>query len=423
MSGLRNKTIQRVLIGLITVIIAVIIVENGAAPKKYRLESGESSKYDITAPRDIVNVMLTEKMAMEAAEKIPPVMQRLDDVPIDIINGVNEFTDHIEKARQNIITLYGQHDNTSWAEPVQLTEQQIATAAEPLIRKTDELGISFSEEQISFLIVSATDEEVSKFETMLISTISEVMKTEVNIDNLSAMKEYIGNVFQISDLPQELKDMGGITANALLKPNSVVDEDATKMARAEAYEAALENKQIIPEGTRIISYGDIVTEDKLAVLRELNLLETEGFDYGFALGIMAVVLMLSFLLILYIRNFCSRILQGTKEIILLCHHTPHTGGGMAAGALQSIADTRFHSTYADNHPARYQARHNRQHTAFLHYIFHNKWRSAIFICSNHRRYCLSFYCDRCKSEEQAFRLRPRDSGDKCTGGCLYRADE
>jgi putative nucleotidyltransferase with HDIG domain len=318
MSGLRNKTIQRVLIGLITVIIAVIIVENGAAPKKYRLESGESSKYDITAPRDIVNVMLTEKMAMEAAEKIPPVMQRLDDVPIDIINGVNEFTDHIEKARQNIITLYGQHDNTSWAEPVQLTEQQIATAAEPLIRKTDELGISFSEEQISFLIVSATDEEVSKFETMLISTISEVMKTEVNIDNLSAMKEYIGNVFQISDLPQELKDMGGITANALLKPNSVVDEDATKMARAEAYEAALENKQIIPEGTRIISYGDIVTEDKLAVLRELNLLETEGFDYGFALGIMAVVLMLSFLLILYIRNFCSRILQGTKEIILLC---------------------------------------------------------------------------------------------------------
>ncbi len=28
MSGLRNKTIQRVLIGLITVIIAVIIVEN-----------------------------------------------------------------------------------------------------------------------------------------------------------------------------------------------------------------------------------------------------------------------------------------------------------------------------------------------------------------------------------------------------------
>src|SRR5690606_38798520 len=152
------------------------------------------------------------------------------------------------------------------------------------------------EEQISFLIVSATDEEVSKFETMLISTISEVMKTEVNIDNLSAMKEYIGNVFQISDLPQELKDMGGITANALLKPNSVVDEDATKMARAEAYEAALENKQIIPEGTRIISYGDIVTEDKLAVLRELNLLETEGFDYGFALGIMAVVLMLSFLL-------------------------------------------------------------------------------------------------------------------------------
>ncbi|NMA33409.1 MAG: HDIG domain-containing protein [Clostridiaceae bacterium] len=317
MFRIRNRTIQRVLAALVTVIIAVFIIESGATPKKYRLEVGESSKYDITAPRDIVNVLLTEKLAKETADKVPPVMERLDDVPIDIINSANEFTDQIKAARQGLADLHGMRHSTDGGNGESLEEQE-AVAAGPLLNKMDELGIRFSDEQIRFLTATATDEEVDKFGSLLISTISEVMKTEVNSGNLSDKTEYIKNVFQVSDLPQELKDMGGITADALIKPNSVIDEAATKTAREEAYEAALENRQIIPEGSRIVSYGDIVTEDKMAVLRELNLLETEGFDYGFAAGILAVVLMLATLLILYIRYFCGKTLPGMKETILLC---------------------------------------------------------------------------------------------------------
>lgn len=261
MFRIRNRTIQRVLAALVTVIIAVFIIESGATPKKYRLEVGESSKYDITAPRDIVNVLLTEKLAKETADKVPPVMERLDDVPIDIINSANEFTDQIKAARQGLADLHGMRHSTDGGNGESLEEQE-AVAAGPLLNKMDELGIRFSDEQIRFLTATATDEEVDKFGSLLISTISEVMKTEVNSGNLSDKTEYIKNVFQVSDLPQELKDMGGITADALIKPNSVIDEAATKTAREEAYEAALENRQIIPEGSRIVSYGDIVTEDK-----------------------------------------------------------------------------------------------------------------------------------------------------------------
>lgn len=263
-------------------------------------------------------MLLTEKLAAEAAERVPPVMLRLVDVPIDIINAVNEFTDHIEAARQDIAGLYGQPADPGSEDADGLTERDIAAEAGSLVTKMDELGISFSDEQLRFLLISAGDDETDKFEALLKSTISEVMKSEVNISNLADKAGYIQSAFQNSDLPQELRDMGGITARALLKPNSVIDEAATKAAREEAYNAALENKQIIEEGTRIISYGDIVTEDKLAVLRELNLLETEGFDYGYAAGILVLVLMLSFLLILYILNFCGRVIPGTKETILLC---------------------------------------------------------------------------------------------------------
>ena len=317
LSGLKNKAIQRFIVGLITVTIAAVIVENGAAPKKYRLEVGESSKYDITAPRDIVNVLLTEKLASEAASNVPPVMVRLDDVPIDIINTLNEFIDYIESARQKTGSLYGQGTDIVNGGIEGMTEQETA-AVDYLTLKLGELGVKITADQAGFLLKTATEEEMGRFETLLISTVSEVMKSEVNADNLPDKTEYIQNVFQISDLPQELKDLGGFTAKALLRPNSVIDEEATRIARDEAYEAALENKQIIPEGSRIISFGDIVTEDKLEVLRELNLLETEGFDYRFAAGILAVVLMLSFLLIWYIRTFCGKVMPGTKEIVLMC---------------------------------------------------------------------------------------------------------
>jgi membrane-associated HD superfamily phosphohydrolase len=91
-----------VLIAIITMAISVVIVENSAAPKKYRLELGESSKYDISAPRDIENAVLTEKFAKEAAENIVPVMERLDSVSIDSINSVNEFFNDIRSARQSV---------------------------------------------------------------------------------------------------------------------------------------------------------------------------------------------------------------------------------------------------------------------------------------------------------------------------------
>jgi len=318
MSRLRNKSIQRTFIALLAIIISFIIIENGAAPKKYRLTLGEKSKYDITAPRDIVNVLLTEKIAREAAESVPPVMERLDDVPIDIINTANKFIDLIRDARldlNNSIKEYGTVKNTAVYN--EFLEQVSTETSEALSLKLSQFNIELPDEQIKYILASAPENELDLFEAMFIDLISTVMKEEVNKDNLSEKTDYVQRVFNASDLSQELKNLGGAAAKALLKPNSIIDEELTESARLEAYNAALEDKHIIQEGSRILSYGDIVTEDKLEVLRELNLLETGGFDFKFAAGILAVVLMLSFLLILYINNFCRKIITGTKEALLL----------------------------------------------------------------------------------------------------------
>ena len=64
--------------------------------------------------------------------------------------------------------------------------------------------------------------------------------------------------------------------------------------------------------------GDIVTKDKLKVLEDLNLLETKSrFDYSLAGAILIILVMLSFLLVLYMNYFCKKVLYNRNDLILL----------------------------------------------------------------------------------------------------------
>lgn len=315
----RNKAFQRTLITVLTVVAAIFIIESISLPKKYKLSPGEKSGYDITAPRDIENTYLKEKLAKEAMDKAPPVMLRLANVPIDIINTVNEFINEIRGVRQGIDKSLQEKGVTKTdAAYEQVLEQERTNAAAVFGIKMQKYGMTFSGELIKYLVNNTDDEAINLFDELTRGAVSSVMKEEVNIDNLAEKIDFIQNTYQNSELPQELKDIGSLTAKALLKPNSIIDETLTNEKKTEAYNLAMENRQTIIEGTRIISYGDIVTEDKLKVLAELNLLETGKLDFAFFGGVLSLVLLLAFLLILYMRNFCRKMLNGVKEVILLC---------------------------------------------------------------------------------------------------------
>lgn len=318
-SYFKNKTFQRVLIAVVSIVIAVLIIENGAVPKKFKLVLGERSNFDISAPRDIENTILTQSLAQQAADSVSPVMMRLESIPIDIINSANEFTNKVRDARLSVERNLQELGVTKKdANYLQLLEQEQLKTAESLRLNIGNSDIPLSTEQIKYLVVHASEEDLNLFQELTINLISTVMKQEVNEDNLATKVDYIQSAYQNSALTQELKNIGSLMAKALLKPNSIVDETMTNEKKEEAYHTAMENKQIIKEGSRIISFGDIVTQDKLAVLEELNLIETGKLDLSFAGGILFIVLLLSFLLILYLHHFCEKIIHGTKELLLLC---------------------------------------------------------------------------------------------------------
>lgn len=314
----KNRTFQRVLIGLVIIAAAFFIVENGALPKKYRLILGQRSSYDITAPRDIENTMLTVRMAQAAADAVPPVMLRLDSVPIDVLNVTSEFIKIIEETRQSIDkSLQDQGITKKSKDYKKILELEQALAINKLELKIKDYTVPLSGEQIKYLVAKANEAELTEFDKLTRSLISSIMKEEVNSSNLASKVIYVQSEYQRSNLSQDFKNIGALMAKAFLKPNSIIAKDLTEDKKKEAYQTAMESKQMIIMDSRILSYGDVVTEDKLEVLRELNLIETGNLDFAFVAGILAVILILSFLLVLYMNVFCKKILSSRKDLILI----------------------------------------------------------------------------------------------------------
>ena len=315
----KNKSFQRTFIGILTVIIAFAIVESGAAPKKYKLVLGEKSPYDITAPRDIENRLKAGKLAEEAANAVPSVMIRLDNVAIDILNLTDDFFSTVEDARKGVEkSLRDQKITNKDKDYDKKLELEQAIGADRLEENLLQYKVPLSGEQIKYLIEGMSDDDLVKFEKITKDAVSEIMKEEITNANLAVKVNEVQNNFQESEISQEIRNIGSLLVKAVLQPNSMEDIELTNEKKKEAYDSALENKQIISEGTRILSFGDLVTNDKLEVLKELNLLETEKFDYIFAIGILLVVLMLAFILILYMNHFSRKILQNKNDIILMC---------------------------------------------------------------------------------------------------------
>ena len=320
-SYFKDKRIQRVIIAILTIVFAYIIVLNGATPKKYKLVLGGKSEYDITAPRDIVNTIETEKKAKEVASLVADDLTEIRNASIGVINTTVDFIGLVEKSRKNVgkkmdETLESSDKN--YDEKVLIIQKE---EVESLNKEIEKLNIILSYDQILFLVSKASDEEIQNFETVLRDVVGDIMEQDVTNDNLPHKIVQMQNSITSTDMKQEMKNIGMVLSKYILKPNKSVNDSVTRAKKELAYEVALndpDNIEIIKKGDRILSKGDTVTEDKIKILEELNLLEKSGkFDYAFAAGVLIIMLFISMLLILYMNNFCKKVFYSRSDLILL----------------------------------------------------------------------------------------------------------
>ncbi|MFA6308220.1 MAG: HDIG domain-containing metalloprotein [Clostridia bacterium] len=315
---IKSKTFHRILIGLITFILALVIIEVGAGYQKYDIQVLTQSKYDIDAPRDVEDRLRTIEDANNAKNSIKPIYKEINSASIDVLNKVDDLFNLIENSRSGIekslqgLTKFTNDYNTRLA-----SEQELE--AVKLYNEIKKQNIFLSKEQVRYLIKDLSEKKLKDFQTLAKSLISDILKNDITNENLPNMYNQIQNQFQKKETDQELVIIGGLVSRGVLKPNKEIDDELTDILRQEAYNKVMNsNKTIIRKGDRIISKSETVTVEKYEILKNLRLLKVSDFDYEFFFGILLILLLLAAMLVLYLNNFCRKILYDTRNLLILC---------------------------------------------------------------------------------------------------------
>lgn len=308
-----SSRIQRIIVVALTVILSFLLIDTGAAPKKYKLSVGSPSTYDINAPRDIENKKVTEENAKKAVDLVPQVMKEIRSAPVDVFKTLDDFITLIDNARRDYANL-----KAASKEDKQKLSEGEKTILDKFLAETNGMNIPLSTEQARYMIINADEQSITSFEKNIRDIILNTMKEDITADNLPTVVNKAQNELQSKELNQELKNIGSIVIKPILKPNREVDEEATKQKKEEAA-ASKDNVVKILKGERIISNGEIVTDDKMQILEELNLLETTSrFDFALASGSILLVALVTLIAWLYIRRFNYNLLIDRSFIIILC---------------------------------------------------------------------------------------------------------
>ncbi|HOM01440.1 MAG TPA: HDIG domain-containing protein [Acetivibrio sp.] len=311
----KNKRIQRFFIAAVTIILAFLIVLNGATPRKYRVSVGAISEYDILSPRDIVNTVKTEENARKAASEVLPVMKDIPNAPIEVINIVDKLFFLIDEAQNSYNSRISSISGSRRYEELALNALNETKAA--FEEGIGELGIELEVAQIDYLISNASEEDINSLEVAIRSKVNDIMRKDITEGNLEERINELKDGIFSSEIKYELKNVALTVSDFILKPNRTIDDELTKARRDAAYNDP-RNIETIKKGQKILSVGDVVTQDKLQVLEDLNLLETTSrFDFSLAGGILAIILFLSLMLILYMHNFCKKVYYNRTDLILL----------------------------------------------------------------------------------------------------------
>lgn len=325
---LRNMSFQRLLAVVFTWLVLSAVVASEATPKKYKLAEGDISQYDINAPRDIENTIMTRQNAETKAAELPPVIIDIANANSDMYNGAYEYFDGLEQLFSNMMSWQpssgtkerpnsGRNDTKEGDEPDTYSEH--LKTSDPngqysVLSKMDEsqLQLLFTEDGLS--LVKELKSQVIK-ETLPKLTGMNLMSSNIQEEkakSLTAIMERLGSEL-VEPIAKDVLDK-------VIKPNSRVDEEATanqKNAFIESY--IKENPVIIYQDERIISKDDVVTKDKFEVLKELNYIDSEGKpDVLLFVAVFLLILLLMLAVMFYLRQFHPKLYYDRNSILLIC---------------------------------------------------------------------------------------------------------
>ena len=273
--------VQQALFAAVTYLILLAICLLAISPEQYDLSVGDVAPKTITASKDIVDEITTERRRQAAADAVSPVYYKDDTVSETVLSDMDAVFSELRAVRE-----LGEQIRTSWGDEGGSFGDADYAQASGLVTR-----LSLSNYQLRTLMNTSE----SDFESLYQSLVSATRTTLVSTITEGQINDAINNIQQIVSYNTRTDLWYNVaipTLRACLKANMLIDQEATEENRQKASDAV--EPTVYKQDQNIVVKGDRVTAEQIAVLDSLGLLEGNSFDYPLYIGAAVTLALMAF---------------------------------------------------------------------------------------------------------------------------------
>lgn len=280
-----------------------------SAPERYDLKVGSISHYTITATKDVVDELTTEGRRQAAADAVEPSYHLKEGASEEVLSDLSRIFDELRTVQQYGLTLRGADDESNRT----FSDAELDYAR----------GLVTSITPSSYQLTTLLRCETSDFDVMVSVVTTAVENTLNTTIREGQVNQSIQTVQQIVGYKVETSLFQNIVPSVLracVKPNMVIEQESTELARQKAREAV--EPVMYLQGQNIIREGERVSASQLAVLRDLGLLEDNQYDLTIYAGAALMLLAAILLLVALLRLLAPELLHDQRRLsvimVVLC---------------------------------------------------------------------------------------------------------
>jgi len=286
-----NKSLQKLLlvIALFASIYGLLAVVS--MPARIDLTLGRPSPRTVYAPRDAIDEYTTERLRVQAADAVPEVFDYEPAVLENALDKIGAFFD-------TVVELTDDSELEEW-EKVESIKQLIP---EDLPSST-----------VSALFVDKAT--LRDLQGRLNNSVSEVFEQGIKEGDTDLARRRLTQEIALYPFSADLKRV----SEALVKP--LVAQNMHFNAQATEENRELARRQVEPviilRNTLIVSEGELVTVQQLALLEELGLIRGRQADYPGYVGLFVLLLIVFIVVGVYMSIFVKNVYNNPSLLLLM----------------------------------------------------------------------------------------------------------
>nr|WP_307990266.1 HDIG domain-containing metalloprotein [uncultured Niameybacter sp.] len=260
----------------------IVITSGDFFGRKLEIEVGQIASVTVEAPFQVENELATERKRIQAENAVPDVYKMEEKVLTKGVENIRLLFRYIDTLKTSGI-----------AEEFGTPPIQILKGKSPIPLYEDEYKS----------LLGASIEELRSIEETCVSLLTEIMNTGVKEDDNKSLD--VRTKLERTNLNSVQQKIAYEIVYTQIKPNYIVDEEATSLAKEEARDA-IEPVYIL-QGERVIEQGTRVTEEAYSILNKMGYLKADdGRNYSQYIGLATLLL----LIIMYLY----RVMIGDKNL-------------------------------------------------------------------------------------------------------------